>query len=145
MKNSKWSQKGLKTDDVVSNGAYWTHKKSEVETSLKKWNAFVTDEFSSETMKLWKRLSILYTKWSSFCRDPLNFLAHAIWVKWWYHAKFQPFQSSFVLLFNFRVIRRKKFIKCMKNSKWSYKGLKFEDVALTGAYWMHKKPGVEIS
>ena len=33
---------------------------------------------------------------SSFCRKPLYFLAHAMWVKWWHHANFLPFQSSFV-------------------------------------------------
>ena len=31
---------------------------------------------------------------SSFCPNPLNFCAHVMWVKWWYHAKFQPFLSS---------------------------------------------------
>ena len=29
---------------------------------------------------------------SSFCRNPLNFCAHVMWVKWWY-AKFQPILS----------------------------------------------------
>ena len=57
MKNTKWSQKGLKTDDVALNGAFWTHKKSGVQISSKKWNPFVTDEFSSETLILRKRLS----------------------------------------------------------------------------------------
>ena len=53
MENSKWSPKGLKIDDVALNGAYWMHKKSGVvEISLKKWNPFVTDEFSSETLIL---------------------------------------------------------------------------------------------
>ena len=37
-----------------------------------------------------------------FPRNPLNFLAHAMWVKWWYHANFQPFLivicSAFQLL-----------------------------------------------
>ena len=33
----------------------------------------------------------------------------------------------------------------MKNKKWSQKGLKIDDVALNGAYWMQKKSGVEIS
>ena len=83
---------------------------------------------------------------SSFCRNPLNFLAHAMWGKWWYHANFQPCQSSFVVLFNLRVIQLKQISKCMENSKWSQKGLKIDDVALNGAYWMHKKSGViEIS
>ena len=30
----------------------------------------------------------------AFFRNPLNFCTHAMWVKWWYHAKFQPFLSS---------------------------------------------------
>ena len=46
MKNNKWSQKGLKIDDVALNGAFWTHKKSGVQISFKEWNPFVTDEFS---------------------------------------------------------------------------------------------------
>ena len=41
---------------------------------------------------------------SSFCRNPLNFCTHAMWVKWWYHAKFQPFLSSVDMLSNYRVI-----------------------------------------
>ena len=82
---------------------------------------------------------------SMFCRNPLNFLAHSMWVKWWYHANFQPFQSSFVVLFIFRVIQLKKISKCMKNKKWSQKGLKIDDVALNGAFWTRKKSGVQIS
>ena len=45
MKNNKWSKKGLKNDDVALNGAFWTHKKSGVQISFKKWNPCVTDEF----------------------------------------------------------------------------------------------------
>ena len=30
---------------------------------------------------------------SSFCRNPINFSTHVMWVKWWYHAKLQPFLS----------------------------------------------------
>ncbi len=48
MKNNKWSEKGLKNDDVALNGAFWTHKKSGVQISFKKWNPFVTDEFPDE-------------------------------------------------------------------------------------------------
>ena len=58
MKNSKWSQKGLKIDDVALNGAFLTHKKSRVQISTKKWNPFVTDEFSYETLILRNRLSV---------------------------------------------------------------------------------------
>ena len=39
---------------------------------------------------------------SSFCRNPLNFCTHAIWVKWWYHAKFEPFLSSGCSPFQFQ-------------------------------------------
>ena len=31
---------------------------------------------------------------SSFFRNHLKFCTHVMWVKWWYHAKFQPFLSS---------------------------------------------------
>ena len=31
---------------------------------------------------------------SSFFRNPLYSFSHAMWVKWWYHAKFQHFHSS---------------------------------------------------
>ena len=82
---------------------------------------------------------------SSFCRKPLCILAHAMWVKWWHYANFQPFQSSFVVLFNFRVLSLKEISKCMKNNKWSQKGLKIDDVALNGAFWAQKNYGVQIS
>ena len=64
---------------------------------------------------------------SSFCRNPLYIISHAMWVKWWYHANFQPFQSSFEMLFNFRVLSLKIISKCMKNNKWSQKWLKNDD------------------
>ena len=37
---------------------------------------------------------------SSFWRKPLYFLAHAMWMKWWDHANFQPFHSSLLVLFS---------------------------------------------
>ena len=39
---------------------------------------------------------------SSFFRNPLNFCTHVTWVKWWYHAKFQPFLSSGCSPFQFQ-------------------------------------------
>ena len=81
---------------------------------------------------------------SSFCRNPLYFLAHAMWMKWWYHANFQPFQSSFQMLFNFMVLWLKIISKCMKNNKCSQKGLKIDDVASNGAFWTQKNKGVQI-
>ena len=104
MKNNKWSQKGLKIDDVPLNGVFWTQKNYGVQISSRKWNPFVTVEFPYETLILRERLSVSYTKCIQFFRKPLYFLAHAMWVKWWYDANFQPFQSSFVVLFNFRVL-----------------------------------------
>ena len=82
---------------------------------------------------------------SSFLRNPLNFLAQAMWVKWWYHANFQLFQSSFVPLFNLMGHLAQKRSKWMKNTKWSQKGLNTDDVALNGSFWTHKKSGVQIS
>ena len=82
---------------------------------------------------------------SSFYRNPLNFLAHVMWVKWWYHANFQPFQGSFEMLFTLRVLWLRITSKCMKNNKWSQKGLKIDDVALNGAFWAQKNYGVQIS
>ena len=36
MKNNKWSQKGLKIDDVALNGAFWAQKNYGVQISSKK-------------------------------------------------------------------------------------------------------------
>ena len=36
MRNNKWSQKGLKNDDVALNGAFWTQKNNGVQISSKK-------------------------------------------------------------------------------------------------------------
>ena len=69
----------------------------------------------------------------------LNFFAHATWVKWWYHANFQPFLIVICSAFQFQGHLAKKISKCMRNSKWSQKGLKIEDVASNGAYWTNKK------
>ena len=82
---------------------------------------------------------------SSFSCNPLNFLAHAMWMKLWYHANFQPFHSSFAVLFNFRVIlAQNKSWNAWKIANEVRKGLKSDDVALNGAYWMHKKSWVQI-
>jgi hypothetical protein len=81
---------------------------------------------------------------SNFCRNPLIFLAYAMWVKWWYHANFSL--SEFICsAFQFQGHLAQKIIKCMKNNRWSQKWLKIYDVALNGAFWTHKKSGVKIS
>ena len=45
---------------------FWTQKNYGVQISSKKWNPFVTDEFPCETLILWMRLSVLYTKCIQF-------------------------------------------------------------------------------
>ena len=112
---------------------------------FKKWNRFVIDEFSSEIVILRRRLPILYPHSSTFSRNPLKFLAHGIWVKLWYHAKFQPFQSSFAVLFNFRfILPQNKSWNARKVTNEVRKGLKIDDMAFNGAYWMQKKSWVKI-
>ena len=82
---------------------------------------------------------------SSICRNPLNFSTRVMWVKWWYHAKFQPSLSSGCSPFQFQGhLAENKSLNAW-NSKWSQKGLKFQYVALNVACWMHKKSWVEIS
>ena len=70
MKNNKWSQKGLKIDDVAFNGSFWTRKKFGVQVSSKSWNPFVTDEFPYEILILRQRLSSLNTKCIQFLPWP---------------------------------------------------------------------------
>ena len=82
---------------------------------------------------------------SSFSRNPLNFLALAMWVKLWYHANFQPFQSSFAVLFKLRVIlAQNKSWNARKIANEVRKGVKSDDVAFNGAYWKQKKSWVQI-
>ena len=78
---------------------------------------------------------------SSFCRNPLYFFAHAMQVKWWYLANFQPFQSSFCSAFHFHGdLALKKISKCIGNSKLCQKGLKVDDVGLNCASERKKSP-----
>ena len=47
--------------------------------------------------------------------------------------------------FEFQGLIAKKISKCMKNNKWSQKGLKIDYVGLNGAFWTQKNYGVQIS
>ena len=127
------------------NGAFWTQKNYGVQISSKIWNPFVTDGFPYETLILRRRCLFCTRSVSNFCRKPLYFLAHAMWVKWWYHDNLEPFQSSFQMLLNFMVLWLKIISKCMKNNKWSQKGLEIDYVALNGAFWTQKNDGSQIS
>ena len=100
-----WATVGLHAGETVCFGESVTktfHFSNSIRsTSCTKWT------ISFEVFGPWyfkRDCPICTQSASSFCRNPLNFLAHAMWLKWWYRAKFQPLQSSFVVLFNFRVI-----------------------------------------
>ena len=60
----------------------------------------------------------------------------------WNDDTMQPFNLFRV---QFQGFIAEKISKCMKNNKWSQKGLKIDDVALNGAFWTQKKSGVQIS
>ena len=46
MKNNKWSQKGLKIDDVALNGAFWAQKNYGVQISSKKMKSLCNRQVS---------------------------------------------------------------------------------------------------
>ena len=82
----------------------------------------------------------------SFCRHPLNFCTHVMWVKWWYHAKFQPFLSSGCSAFQFQGhLAENKSLNALKITNEVRKGWNYQYVALNVAWWMQKKSWVEIS
>ena len=63
---------------------------------------------------------------SSFCRNPLNFCTHVMWVKWWYHAKFHPFLSSICSAFQFqRHLAQNKSLSVWKIANEVRKGWNF--------------------
>ena len=93
----------LNTKEVQSSNKFKKH-----------WSARETDEFSSETLILRKSLSSLYTKCVQTRSDPLYSFAHAMRVKWWYHAKFQPFSEFISSAFQFQGHLAQKISKCMK-------------------------------
>ena len=76
-----------------------------IPSQLSTFSEFIWNAFMSYGSRLWYFESdcpFCTRSASSFCRNPLYFLEHAMWVKWWYHANFQPFQSSFWNAFQFQ-------------------------------------------
>ena len=112
---------------------------------LKFWIAGVTDEFSSETLILRKRLSTLHTKCIQFLRwlSLLVCTCHA--GEMMIPCQVSTFSEFICSDFQFQGHIAQKTIKCVKKNKSSQKGLKIDDVALNGAFWTHKKSGVQIS
>ena len=83
---------------------------------------------------------------SSFCRNPLNFCTHVMWVKWWYHAMFQPFLSSGCSPFRFQGhLAENKSLNAWKISNEVRKGWNFSMWILMVHIECKKKSCVEIS
>ena len=83
---------------------------------------------------------------SSFCCNPLTFCTHVMWVKWWYHAKFQPFLSSGSSAFQFQgYLAENKSLNAWKIANEVIKGWNFSMWLLNVACWMQKKFWVVIS
>ena len=61
-----------------------------------------------------------------------------MWVKWWYHANYQPFQSSFEMLFNFRVLYLKIISNAWKITNEVRKGWKLM-MCLWMGHFEHRK------
>ena len=81
---------------------------------------------------------------SSFCCNPIYFLAHAMWVKWWSHAMLEPYQNSFQMLFNFMVLKLKIISKCMKKTNEVRKNWKMMMWLWMVHYEHIQKSGVQI-
>ena len=127
------------------NGAFWTQKNYGVEISSRKWNLFVTHEFPCDTLILRMRLSVLYTKCIQFFLSA-SLLSCTCYVgEMMTPCQLSTFSEFICSAFQFKGLIAQKISKCMKNKKWSQKGLKIDDVALNGAFWTQKNYGLQIS
>ena len=110
---------------------------------LKFWIAGLTDEFSSETLILRKRLSSLYTKCIQFLPWPSLLFCTCCAREMMIPCQVSTFSEFICRAFSISgPFSSKQISKCMKNSKLCQKGLKVDDVALNVAYWMEKTSGV---
>ena len=124
MKNNKWSQKGLKIDDVALNGAFWAQKNYGVQISSQKWNPFVTDEFLYETLILRKRLSILYTKCIQFFLEASVLSCTCYVGEMMIPCQLSTFSEFICSAFQFQCLIAEKISKCMKKTNEVRKGWK---------------------
>ena len=140
MKNTKWSQKGLKTDDVALNGSFWTHKKvwssnkfQKMKYLCNRWVFVRNPDTSKEIVRFVHEVHQVFSvTFSTF----YNMLCA------WNDGTMPNFNLFRVHLYCFSIsgsFSSKNISKCMKNTKWSQKGLKTDDVALNGSFWTHKK------
>ena len=139
MKNNKWSQKGLKIDDVALNGAYWTHKKSGVEISLKKmkclcnrWVFVRNPDTSKEIVHFVHEVHLVFAV-------TLSTFLHMLCG--WNDDTTPTFNLFRVHLYCFSIsssFSSKKRLNAWKIANDGRKGWKFDDVALNGAYWTQK-------
>ena len=116
----------------------WTQKNYGGQISSRKWNPFVTHEFPCETLILRMRLSVLYTKCIQFLPEA-SLLSCTCYVgEMMTPCQLSTFSEFIWSAFQFQGLIAQKFNKCMKNNKWSQKGLKIDYVALNGAFWKQK-------
>ena len=82
---------------------------------------------------------------SSFCRNPLNFWTHVMWVKWWYHAKFQPFLSLGCSAFWFQGhLAENKSVNAWKIANKVRKGWNFSMWLWMLHVWCKKNSWIEL-
>ena len=118
---------------------------------LKFWIAGVTDEFSSETLILRKRLSSLYTKCLQFLPWPSLLFCTCYAGEMMIPCQVSTFSEFISRAFQLQGhLAQNKSVNAWKISNEVRKGLKTDYVPLNGAYWkgaywMQKKSGVVIS
>ena len=76
---------------------------------------------------------------SSFCHNPLNFCIHALWVKWWYHAKFQTFQNRWVFVWNPSYLEGDGPVCTQNASSFCCNAFNFCTDAMLVKWWYHAK------
>ena len=142
MKNIKWSQKGLKFQYVALNVACWMQKKVLSWNKLRKMKCLCNRwVFVWNPCNLKEMVQFVHEVDIHFCRNPLNFCTHVRWVKWWYHAKFQPFLSSGCSALQFQGhLAENKSLNAWKRGNEVGKDWNF-----SLWLWMQKKFWVDIS
>ena len=111
---------------------------------FKKWNPFVRDEFSFETLLLRKRLSVLYTNFIQFLSYSSQLFNTCYVGEMMIACQLSTFSEFICSAFQFHGHLAQKYEWMPKKTKWSQKGLKIADLALNGAFWTHKESGVQI-
>ena len=144
MKNSKWSQKGLKFQYVALNVACWMEKKVLSWNKLRKmkclcnrWVLVRKPDTSKEIVHFVHEVHPVFAV--TLCTF-LHMLCEIMMP-----CQLSTFSEFIWNAFQFQGhLAKKQICKSMKNSKWRHKGLKLDDVTLNGTQWPQKKSGVQI-